>query len=83
LRGNLDNWDPLLVGTLAAGREVIVVDKSRVVLSRGGVPPTVTEMDHPPTARLAPEPGRIDPAASARVRRARVSAIAAPRRLGR
>jgi pimeloyl-ACP methyl ester carboxylesterase len=43
-RGNLDNWDPLLLGTLASGREVITVDNAGVGLSSGVVPPTITEM---------------------------------------
>jgi hypothetical protein len=27
-RGNLDDWDPLLLGALASGREVIPVDNA-------------------------------------------------------
>ena len=43
-RGNLDNWDPLLVDTIAARREVILLDNTGVGLSSGLVPRTVTEM---------------------------------------
>lgn len=43
-RGNLDNWDPLLLSSLAANREVITVDNAGVGLSSGVVPPTITQM---------------------------------------
>jgi pimeloyl-ACP methyl ester carboxylesterase len=43
-RGNLDNWDPLLVDTMAAHREVILLDNAGVGLSTGTVPTTVTQM---------------------------------------
>lgn len=43
-RGNLDDWDPLLLGALASGREVIPVDNAGVGLSSGTVPPDITEM---------------------------------------
>jgi pimeloyl-ACP methyl ester carboxylesterase len=43
-RGNLDNWDPLLLGSLASGREVITVDNAGVGPSSGLVPYTITEM---------------------------------------
>jgi pimeloyl-ACP methyl ester carboxylesterase len=43
-RGNLDNWDPLLVDTIAAHREVILLDNTGVGLSSGKVPFTVAEM---------------------------------------
>jgi pimeloyl-ACP methyl ester carboxylesterase len=43
-RGNLDNWDPLLLDTLAQAREVIPVDNAGVGLSTGTVPRTVTQM---------------------------------------
>jgi pimeloyl-ACP methyl ester carboxylesterase len=43
-RGNLDNWDPLLVDSIAADREVILLDNAGVGLSSGTVPLTVTEM---------------------------------------
>jgi pimeloyl-ACP methyl ester carboxylesterase len=43
-RGNLDNWDPLLVDTIAEHREVILLDNAGVGLSSGTVPVTVTQM---------------------------------------
>ncbi|MFJ3762630.1 alpha/beta fold hydrolase [Streptomyces sp. NPDC090080] len=43
-RGNLDNWDPLLLSALGSGREVITVDNAGVGLSTGLVPPTFTQM---------------------------------------
>jgi pimeloyl-ACP methyl ester carboxylesterase len=43
-RGNLDNWDPLLVDMIAEHREVILLDNTGVGLSSGTVPVTVTEM---------------------------------------
>ncbi|NMI55832.1 alpha/beta hydrolase [Streptomyces sp. RLB3-17] len=43
-RGNLDNWDPLLLGSLAAHREIIPVDNAGVGLSTGTVPSTITGM---------------------------------------
>jgi len=43
-RGTLDNWDPVLVDSIAAHREVILLDNSGVGLSSGKVPVTVTEM---------------------------------------
>ncbi|WP_433355821.1 alpha/beta fold hydrolase [Microtetraspora malaysiensis] len=43
-RGNLDNWDPIVVDTIAAGREVILLDNTGVGLSSGQVPVTVTQM---------------------------------------
>ncbi len=43
-RGTLDNWDPMLVDSIAAHREVILLDNSGVGLSSGKVPVTVTEM---------------------------------------
>ncbi len=43
-RGNIDNWDPLLVDTIAEHREVILLDNTGVGLSSGVVPRTVTEM---------------------------------------
>ena len=42
--GNLDNWDPLLIDTIAQSCEVILVDNTGVGLSSGTVPRTVTEM---------------------------------------
>lgn len=43
-RGNLDNWDPLLLDTLAATREVIPFDNTGVGLSTGTVPRTIAAM---------------------------------------
>jgi pimeloyl-ACP methyl ester carboxylesterase len=43
-RGNLDDWDPLLLDALASRREVIPVDNAGVGLSSGTVPRTITEM---------------------------------------
>jgi len=43
-RGNLDDWDPLLLDTLAASRELIPVDNAGVGLSSGTVPRTITAM---------------------------------------
>jgi pimeloyl-ACP methyl ester carboxylesterase len=43
-RGNLDNWDPILVDTISTQREVILVDNAGVGGSTGTVPSTVAEM---------------------------------------
>jgi pimeloyl-ACP methyl ester carboxylesterase len=43
-RGTLDNWDPLLVDTIAAKREVILVDNVGVGGSTGTTPGTVQQM---------------------------------------
>ncbi|MBP2707187.1 alpha/beta hydrolase [Microbispora sp. RL4-1S] len=43
-RGNLDNWDPILVDAIAARREVILLDNVGVGGSTGTVPSTVQEM---------------------------------------
>jgi pimeloyl-ACP methyl ester carboxylesterase len=43
-RGNLDYWDPLLLDTLAADREVITVDLRGVGGSSGRTPDNVTDM---------------------------------------
>jgi pimeloyl-ACP methyl ester carboxylesterase len=43
-RGTLDNWDPLLIDTIAAQREVILVDNAGVAGSTGTTPDTVEEM---------------------------------------
>ena len=42
-RGNLDSWDPALVDSIAAEREVILFDASGVALSTGNVPTTFKE----------------------------------------
>ena len=49
-RGNLDNWDPLLLDGLAASREVIPVDNAGIGLSTGTVPRTITAMARDVTA---------------------------------
>jgi len=43
-RGNLDNWDPVLVDALAAGRRVITFDNVGVAATSGKTPSTVEEM---------------------------------------
>ena len=43
-RGNLDNWDPALLDSLAAGREVILLDNRGVGGSTGVVPDNVEDM---------------------------------------
>ncbi|MGZ3496914.1 MAG: alpha/beta fold hydrolase [Vulcanimicrobiaceae bacterium] len=43
-RGNMDNWDPLLIDTLAQHREVILLDNTGVGLSSGTIPRNVTAM---------------------------------------
>lgn len=52
-RGNLDNWDPLLLDALAEGREVIAFDNTGVGASTGIVPPSVTQMAHDALAFLS------------------------------
>jgi pimeloyl-ACP methyl ester carboxylesterase len=60
-RGNLENWDPLLVDGIAAKREVILLDNTGVGLSSGKVPTTVTEMARDAISFLdALEPGEVD-----------------------
>lgn len=59
--GNLDNWDPLLVDTIAADREVILLDNAGVGSSTGTVPNTVTQMARDAIAFLdALEIDRVD-----------------------
>ena len=43
-RGNLDNWDPRLIDTIAARREVVLVDNVGVGGSTGITPGTVQQM---------------------------------------
>jgi pimeloyl-ACP methyl ester carboxylesterase len=43
-RGTLDNWDPLLIDTIAAKREVILVDNTGVGGSTGTTPGTIEQM---------------------------------------
>ncbi|TCC50626.1 alpha/beta hydrolase [Kribbella capetownensis] len=42
--GHLDTWDPLLIDSIAAHREVILLDNTGVGQSTGKVPVTVTQM---------------------------------------
>lgn len=43
-RGSLDNWDPKLIDTITAEREVILFDNAGVAGSTGTTPSTVEEM---------------------------------------
>jgi pimeloyl-ACP methyl ester carboxylesterase len=43
-RGNLDNWDPILIDSLAANRRVVTFDNAGVGASSGATPHTVAEM---------------------------------------
>ncbi|MBV8998764.1 MAG: alpha/beta hydrolase [Solirubrobacterales bacterium] len=43
-RGNLDNWDPALIDTLASARRVVTFDNAGVGGSTGVTPSTFTEM---------------------------------------
>ncbi len=43
-RGNLDNWDPALIDTLAPGRRVVTFDNAGVGGSSGATPDTVAQM---------------------------------------
>src|SRR4051794_38790651 len=43
-RGNLDNWDPALIGALAATRRVITFDNTGVGGSAGTTPDTIGQM---------------------------------------
>jgi pimeloyl-ACP methyl ester carboxylesterase len=45
-RGNLDNWDPALVDSLAASRRVIAFDNVGVGGTSGATPLTVAQMAH-------------------------------------
>jgi pimeloyl-ACP methyl ester carboxylesterase len=45
-RGNLDNWDPAIIDSIAGTREVILFDNAGVGGSTGTVPRTVTAMAH-------------------------------------
>jgi pimeloyl-ACP methyl ester carboxylesterase len=60
-RGNLDNWDPGLVDSLASTRQVVTFDTRGVGASTGTTPSTVTEMAHDAIAFLdAMEFDRVD-----------------------
>ncbi len=43
-RGNLDNWDPALIGALSAAREVILFDNIGVGGSSGATPASIERM---------------------------------------
>jgi pimeloyl-ACP methyl ester carboxylesterase len=43
-RGNLDNWDPALIDTLALGRRVVAFDNTGVGGTTGTMPSTITQM---------------------------------------
>ena len=45
-RGNLDNWDPALLGDLAATRRVVTFDNAGVGGTTGATPNTVEAMAH-------------------------------------
>jgi pimeloyl-ACP methyl ester carboxylesterase len=45
-RGNLDNWDPALIDSLAVNRRVITFDNTGVGGSSGATPPTIERMAH-------------------------------------
>lgn len=52
-RGNLENWDPVLVDALAAGRRVVAFDNTGVGATSGATPTTITEMARDAIAFLA------------------------------
>src|SRR3954462_11102464 len=45
-RGNLDNWDPALIGALATGRRVITFNNVGVASTRGLTPNSIGAMAH-------------------------------------
>src|SRR6516165_1430910 len=51
-RGNLDNWDPALVDSLAVERRVIAFDNTGVGGSSGATPATFEQMAHDALAYL-------------------------------
>jgi pimeloyl-ACP methyl ester carboxylesterase len=52
-RGNLDNWDPVLIDALAANRRVITFDNAGVGGSAGTTPDTIEQMARDAIAFLA------------------------------
>jgi pimeloyl-ACP methyl ester carboxylesterase len=60
-RGNMDNWDPALIDTLASSRRVITFDNVGVGGSTGVTPNTVEQMAADATAFIAAmEFGQVD-----------------------
>jgi pimeloyl-ACP methyl ester carboxylesterase len=60
-RGNLDNWDPALIDTLARGRPVITFDNRGVAASSGRTPSTIAQMALDAIDFIdALEPGEVD-----------------------
>jgi pimeloyl-ACP methyl ester carboxylesterase len=51
-RGNLENWDPVLIDALAQNRRVITFDNTGVGGSSGETPQTIAEMAHDAIAFL-------------------------------
>jgi pimeloyl-ACP methyl ester carboxylesterase len=51
-RGNLDNWDPALIGALARARRVVTFDNAGVGGSTGTTPDTIEQMAHDAIAFL-------------------------------
>jgi len=45
-RGNLDNWDPVLIDALSANRRVVTFDNTGVGGTTGKTPSTIAEMAH-------------------------------------
>jgi pimeloyl-ACP methyl ester carboxylesterase len=52
-RGNLDNWDPALIDTLAAAPRVVTFDNAGVGGSTGTTPDTVDQMARDAIAFIA------------------------------
>jgi pimeloyl-ACP methyl ester carboxylesterase len=52
-RGNLDNWDPALIGALATARRVVTFDNAGVGGSTGTTPDTIEQMARDAIAFLA------------------------------
>jgi pimeloyl-ACP methyl ester carboxylesterase len=60
-RGNLDNWDPALIGALASARRVITFDNAGVGGSTGSTPNTVAQMARDAIAFIAAmDLGQVD-----------------------
>jgi pimeloyl-ACP methyl ester carboxylesterase len=60
-RGNLDNWDPALIDTLAADRRVVAFDNVGVGATTGTTPSSVQAMAHGAIAFIeALDLGRVD-----------------------